>query len=319
MPVNNPTFVPAVSAAEADRLVIQHLQRSALFQDYAKAFEEATGLPLVLRVAGSFLFPLHDSSRSNPFCTVMSGTNKSCSACLQFQQQVETESTSVAKTLECHAGRYETAVPIHTGARVLGYLQTGQVFQLAPTQAHYLRVRRKLAELGPVVDHPGFKAAWLQSRVVPEQQYNCVVKLLEIFAQHLSTLSSEALLHSATSESPMVVRARVYIAEHQTEILTLHEVAQAMHTSVFYFCKIFKQTTGLTFTNYLAHLRVKAVKEMLVNPRMRVSEAAYASGFQSLSQFNRVFRRITGETPKIYRVRNPFITSASPMLIPLLA
>jgi AraC-like DNA-binding protein len=36
---------------------------------------------------------------------------------------------------------------------------------------------------------------------------------------------------------------------------------------------------------------------------MRVSEAAYATGFQSLSQFNRVFRRVAGESPSVYRER----------------
>jgi len=43
------------------------------------------------------------------------------------------------------------------------------------------------------------------------------------------------------------------------------------------------------------------VKQLLLNPHKRVSEAAYEAGFQSLSQFNRVFRRIAGEAPSTYR------------------
>jgi AraC-like DNA-binding protein len=42
---------------------------------------------------------------------------------------------------------------------------------------------------------------------------------------------------------------------------------------------------------------------MLLDPHKRVSEAAFAAGFQSLSQFNRVFHRITGEAPRVYRER----------------
>jgi len=45
------------------------------------------------------------------------------------------------------------------------------------------------------------------------------------------------------------------------------------------------------------------VKHRLLDVNMRVSEAAYASGFQSLSQFNRVFLRVAGEPPSIYRER----------------
>ena len=73
--------------------------------------------------------------------------------------------------------------------------------------------------------------------------------------------------------------------------------------SAFYFCKMFKKATGLTFTDYLARVRVEKVKNLLLNPHKRISEAAFEAGFQSLSQFNRVFRRIAGEAPTVYRER----------------
>ena len=81
-----------------------------------------------------------------------------------------------------------------------------------------------------------------------------------------------------------------------------------MNTSAFYFCKMFKQATGLTFTDYLARLRVEKVKNLLLNPHKRISEAAYEAGFQSLSQFNRVFRKITGEAPTVWRAKLPHQT-----------
>ena len=71
--------------------------------------------------------------------------------------------------------------------------------------------------------------------------------------------------------------------------------------SAFYFCKVFKKTTGLTFTEFLARHRIEQVKQLLLNPHARVSEAAFSVGFQSLSQFNRLFRRIAGESPSAYR------------------
>jgi AraC-like DNA-binding protein len=59
----------------------------------------------------------------------------------------------------------------------------------------------------------------------------------------------------------------------------------------------------MTFTAYLARVRVEKVKNLMLNPNKRVSEAAFDAGFQSLSQFNRVFRRITGDAPSAYRRR----------------
>jgi AraC-like DNA-binding protein len=61
--------------------------------------------------------------------------------------------------------------------------------------------------------------------------------------------------------------------------------------SVFHFCKVFKKSTGLGFTDYVAHTRLEDAKTQLLNPDRRISELAYDVGFQSLTQFNRSFKR----------------------------
>src|SRR5208283_4433257 len=128
-----------------------------------------------------------------------------------------------------------------------------------------------------------------------------ILRLLSIFAQHLAALSNQLIVQEEKSESPQIVRARVFITEHQEEDLSLKEVARAVNTSAFYFCKMFKQATGLTFTDYLARVRVEKVKNLLLNPHKRISEAAFEAGFQSLSQFNRVFKKIEGLSPSDFR------------------
>jgi transcriptional regulator GlxA family with amidase domain len=50
-------------------------------------------------------------------------------------------------------------------------------------------------------------------------------------------------------------------------------------------------------------VRIESVKQILIDVHMSVSEAAFAAGFQSLSQFNRIFRRVVGEAPSGYRDR----------------
>ena len=68
-----------------------HLQKSEIFREYQKAFQTTTGLPLAIRAAGSFQAPMHGSKKINPFCGLMAGRNKTCSACLQLQQRIESE------------------------------------------------------------------------------------------------------------------------------------------------------------------------------------------------------------------------------------
>lgn len=71
--------------------------------------------------------------------------------------------------------------------------------------------------------------------------------------------------------------------------------------STWHFCKLFKKATGLTFTDYLSRVRVEKAKSLLLNPNMRVSEAAFAVGFGSLTHFNRVFRQHVGCSPTAFR------------------
>ena len=294
---------PAGAGADAGSTVISRLQQSDLFRKYQRDFEATTGLPLVLREAGSFRTPLQGSPRVNPFCALMTQTNKTCAACLQLQQRVEEEAALEPKTLQCYAGLSETAVPVRLGNKVLGYLQTGQVFFRGRSKKHFHDVIRLIrgGETGASADE--LESAYRQTRVVSRKQYESVIRLLAIFAEHLAMVSNQILIGEATVELPAITKVRAFIAEHFSEALCLGDVARAVNMSTFYFCKVFKKATGLGFTEYLARARVESVKQMLLNAHARVGEAGYAAGFQSLSQFNRVFRRFAGEAPSGYRDR----------------
>src|SRR3954470_13490992 len=103
--------VPVETAHREDD-VVTRLRSSQIFRDYQQAFQTATGLPLVLRAAGSFQAPMAGAKNVNPFCTLMAAKNKTCSACLQVQQQAENAAGSGASTLACFAGLSESLVPI---------------------------------------------------------------------------------------------------------------------------------------------------------------------------------------------------------------
>jgi AraC-like DNA-binding protein len=138
-----------------------------------------------------------------------------------------------------------------------------------------------------------------------------MVRLLKVFAEHLGAVSNQVLLREEHADSPMVARAKDFIERGHAEDLSLPQVSRAVNTSTFYFCKMFKKATGLTFTEYLGRVRIEKARERLLNPHARISEIAFDIGFQSLSQFNRVFKRITGLSPTEYRERLPRTTGAS--------
>ena len=288
---------------ERSKSVVSRLKQSQVYRDYQKAFGETIGLPINLRALESFDLPHHGSLQENPFCALMAKTNQSCSACLQLQSKIEDEAQMEPKTLKCFAGLCDSAIPIRVGDDLVAFLQTGQILLHKPTKREFNRTARQIIKWGTEVDLKRLEEAYFQTRVLNKDQYDAILKLLTIFAQHLATLSTQLLVSEQASESPAVSRAREFISKHQDEEISLIEVSKAVNMSAFYFCKTFKKSTGMTFTDYLSRVRVEKVKNLLLNPHKRISEVAYASGFQSLSQFNRVFRKITGESPTLYRER----------------
>jgi AraC-like DNA-binding protein/ligand-binding sensor protein len=292
---------PADAAKDGDVGMLEALITSKLFQDYERAFTEATGLPVALRPVESWQLPLHGKRNEGPFCAIMAERSRTCGSCLAMQERLSQAGTLEPATAVCPAGLSETIVPVRLGERLIGFLQTGQVFRKEPTQAQFENTIRLLAEWGVEMDRVALRQAYFATRVVPARHHESVIKLLSIFAQHLSMLSNQILVQHQNAEPPVISRAKAYIQEHQTEDLRLGQVAKAVNTSLFYFCKIFKKATGLNFTDYLSRIRIEKSKNLLLNPNLRVSEIAFEVGFQSLTHFNRVFKRAAGQSPTHYR------------------
>ncbi len=109
------------------------------------------------------------------------------------------------------------------------------------------------------------------------------------------------LLEDRPVEPEAVRKAKAFIIDRLEERISLDTVAQQVNVSTYYFCKIFKQSTGMTFTEYVNRLRIEAAKCELLKPDRRITEVAYDVGYQSLSQFNRSFLKIVGESPTEFR------------------
>jgi len=128
-----------------------------------------------------------------------------------------------------------------------------------------------------------------------------MVRLLSFFAKQLSALSNQLVIEQKSHEPEVVARARQFIAANRRSPITLAAVAQASGASMFHFCKLFRASTGVKFTEYVARSRVEDARDLLRDPRMRMCEVAYGSGFQSMTAFHRAFQRILGQSPTEYR------------------
>lgn len=285
--------------------LVDTLKESKMFRDYRKAYTDATGLPITLRPMQSWQLPLHARRSESPWCALMASRSPTCAACLQMQERLTNSANHRPVTLTCTYGLSETVVPVPLGRNSTAYLQTGQVMLKKPTHASFKRALEQTRRRGVDLDETTARHAFFNTPVITTRKMDGIQGMLSQFAEHLSIKCNEIIVQRNNSEPPLITSAKRYIEEHLAEDVTLASVAKAVNSSVFYFCKLFKRATGLTFTEYLNRRRIEKAKNYLLNPNLRVSEIAYESGFQSLTHFNRMFRKIVGESPTAYRRRLP--------------
>jgi YesN/AraC family two-component response regulator len=103
------------------------------------------------------------------------------------------------------------------------------------------------------------------------------------------------------AEPAEIWKARSFIHDHSGEELSLTSVAKSVNISRNYLSEKFKEVTGINFVTYVAKTRYEKALALLEDVELRVSEVSFAAGFQSLSQFNRVFKKFSGKSPTEYR------------------
>jgi AraC-like DNA-binding protein len=109
----------------------------------------------------------------------------------------------------------------------------------------------------------------------------------------------------------MVVNVLRYIDEHFTEAITLEEICKAANTSPSCLSEVFKALNGYTIWDYVVSRRIEASKVMLLSTNEKVLTISITNGFNSLTNFNRTFKRLVGMTPREYRKFGPQMGSGS--------
>jgi len=104
-------------------------------------------------------------------------------------------------------------------------------------------------------------------------------------------------------EGNIVRRTREYVEKHLGEQITMAAVANECNMSYFHFSKVFKQRTGVTFSEWLAQVRLELARERLEQPGSTVAEVAASLGYDYQKNFSRAFKRRYGIAPAAWRDR----------------
>ena len=119
------------------------------------------------------------------------------------------------------------------------------------------------------------KQAYLQTRFVEPLRYQSMVTLLQSFAEQLSEHAESLAIIEEGSEPAAIAKARKYIHANLDQPLPLGLVARQAGLSESHFCRLFKDSAGLTLTDYVNRCRIDWAKRELLKPEARISEIAF--------------------------------------------
>jgi AraC-like DNA-binding protein len=127
-----------------------------------------------------------------------------------------------------------------------------------------------------------------------------IAELMLLAARH--TLSNEAAfaplstpLHQKMSE---IAR---FINNHYAEPVSLPMLAGQFHISPYYLSRMFKKAIGLTMSEYVNLIRIKAAEQLLLETDRTVTDVASAVGYDNFSHFGKMFKKVTKVSPRAYR------------------
>lgn len=126
------------------------------------------------------------------------------------------------------------------------------------------------------------------------------IPVLRLVGERLDLLADELVLELDNS-GYHIEAAENFIDTYFMKEIRLEDVANHIHLSQAYTSRLFKEETGFNFTEYLADKRLFEAKKLLKDTRLSVGQIAFETGFNSISNFNRVFKKLVGLTPTAFR------------------
>ncbi len=163
-----------------------------------------------------------------------------------------------------------------------------------------------------ITESPGLFCAGATSAFL-----NLCLKIIEIYGgAELASLCARALLidPERVSQAPYmlhdfwknhadasILRAQKLMEESLAERISIDGIASEVHISPRHFKRRFKSATGESPLAYLQHLRIEKAKKHLEDTRDSINEIAFGVGYEDVNSFRKIFRKITGMSPKDYR------------------
>ncbi|AOW10318.1 AraC family transcriptional regulator [Flavobacterium gilvum] len=144
-------------------------------------------------------------------------------------------------------------------------------------------------------------------KLVHKKNFEIIIGLFEILSilsesDDISFVNNEAYIPANNqTKNDRLSDVFEYVKVNFKQDISLDEIAKIANLTPTSFCRMFKAKTQKHFVEYLNEIRVSNACKFLIETDMGMSEIAYECGYKTASNFNKLFKKLTGTTPKEYR------------------
>lgn len=231
------------------------------------------------------------------FCRLINSSPEGhcrCEAC-DAQAVHECERTHKAHTYRCHAGLWETILPVFDEGIPVAYLVFGQLLSTDSIERQWEETRAALDWYKG--DMEELRQAFFSLKQYSTHQFHAHAEIMEALAHYIQLKG----MIRATEHNDLQ-RLEAYLDEHYMEKLSLASISSQLHIGRTKLCALAKKlSNGQTLTHIITERRINAAKKMLLQSNTPISAIAEAVGISDYNYFSKVFRSMTGMTPSEFR------------------
>ena len=175
--------------------------------------------------------------------------------------------------------------------------------------SHFVKIKHLFQESQRGIYFAGASFPKLQDlieRIPLANGLNQLMLFLEILKEmseidNRQLISTTDFVNETIYDTARIDKVISYLNKNYTRNITLEEIASFAAMNAAAFCRYFKSKTGKSFKNYILDMRIGYACKLLLMEDMSISQLSNECGFETISHFNKTFKKNTGYVPSQYR------------------
>jgi AraC-like DNA-binding protein/ligand-binding sensor protein len=277
---------------------------SDAFRTFSNIMVNLTGLAISLYTPdGSHIRQYAVTINKNPLCTLIRANSAGLTCCHDSEKKRFSEVAVSRQAIcnNCHAGFVEIAIPVTHQGKVIVIISSGQILPIPSCEEGFQQFMPLCEKFK--ISPKDLRDAYYKCVYLNEDKINAAMQLMTFFAEYLCTMTQKIIDAETEDSTAIIIAAKKYINDQIAKELSLPNVANHINRSPGYLSRNFERTVGETFTAYVQQVRIEKVQHKLLHSSLSITEIALECGFNSISQFNRTFRKYNDCTPRTFRSR----------------